>query len=96
MTVNYQIKICDICKKKIEEVPVLFKSALQYLGPINIPYQDGPHKTVKHFEEICTNCRDRISDFIMKELYSEKQHRFEVYYDNKKMKEVHEDEQQTE
>lgn len=87
MRADYEVKICDICKKRIKE-NMDFVRPIQ--TPITIKMVEDRYEIIKEFRDICDDCRNSIADFIVKNLYVSEYPKFEVFYDKQKIEKMEE------
>lgn len=88
MKVDYTIKICDICKRRITNDINEYATEPKYgkitlfkrksdTDPYGYPYSFNEPIT---FTDICEYCRADISEYVMKNLYKGEMPKFEVKY----------------
>lgn len=90
MYTRVDICTCDICKKRMSK-PIWMKD---YGSVTIIKESDESPITVEPlmFKDICAECRNSISKYILNSLYVEEKPEIEIKYDGEIIKEVYDNE----
>lgn len=94
MRADYTLRVCDICKGRIYND--YDDCGCEKYGPITVLMEregqdqygySTKYRNPKEFKDICSTCRNKISDYIMNNLYIDTIPKFVVSYDNEVIKE---------
>ena len=93
MKADYTLRVCDICKGRIYDNgdygyekygPITVNKKYETTDQYGYPCEG---RSPREFKDICITCRNKISDYIMDNLYMEETPKFVVSYDNEVIKE---------
>ena len=94
MRADYSIKVCDICKERIYDDSCFIE---RNYGPITLYIPRTVHdeygyesnaSVPNEFKDVCENCRRKISNFVMENLYKKDYPGFEVTFNNKEVEAI--------